>query len=135
MAVPSNQASTSKLWPLTLLSVLLTYCAVLVAQVFFRAASVSDALQMLAGMSGLHGLAPDVAAMQSLKTSSISMWAGRIAICFFCAWTMPNSNEIVARFERVSPPAALQGLFYAAMICVIVIGTSGPPAAFLYFQF
>lgn len=133
--VPSNRASASKVWPLTLLSVLLTYSAVLLAQVFFRAASVSDALQILAGMSGLHGLSLDKAVMNSLKTSSIPMWVSRIAICFFCAWAMPNSNEILARYERAFLPAALQGLFYAALICVIVIGASGPPAQFLYFQF
>ncbi len=35
-------------------SVLLTYCAALVAQVFFRAASTGDAIGLLAGMAGLH---------------------------------------------------------------------------------
>jgi len=40
----------SLLWP-----VALTYLAVLVAQIFFRANSAADAMRLLAGMIGLHG--------------------------------------------------------------------------------
>lgn len=133
--VATKQGAASKPWITTVVGVLLTYTGVLVAQVFFRAASVSDASQILAGMVGLHGMRPDEAVMNSLKTSSITAWVGRITICFFLAWAIPNSNEILARYERVSLPAAAQGLFYAALICLIVIGASGPPVQFLYFQF
>ncbi len=40
----------SRIWP-----VALTYLAVLVTQVFFRAESAGDALSLIAGMAGLHG--------------------------------------------------------------------------------
>jgi alginate O-acetyltransferase complex protein AlgI len=134
--VPANQAPASKAWAATVLNLLLTYVAVLIAQVFFRASSASDALQILAGMSGFNGLHPDAAVMSSLKfSSSISTWVGYIAACFFLVWAMPNSNEILARCERAFLPAPVQGLFYAVLICVIVVGASGPPVQFLYFQF
>ena len=101
-----------------------------------RAASVGDAFQVLAGMSGLHGLQSDAAVMNSLKfSSSVFTWVGYITAGFFCVWAMPNSNEILARYERAFLPPALEGLFYAALICVIVVGASGPPVQFLYFQF
>jgi hypothetical protein len=87
-------------------------------------------------MSGLHGLQPDEAVMNSLKfSSSILTWVGYIAVCFFCVWALPNSNEILARYERMFLPPAVQGFFYAALACVIVVGASGPPVQFLYFQF
>ena len=35
--------------------VVLTYCAVLIAQIFFRASSASDAIELLSGMVGSHG--------------------------------------------------------------------------------
>ncbi len=131
---PSKLASDLSNWSVTGLSVLLTYGAVLIAQVFFRAASVEDALQVLAGMSGMHGLQLDESLMNSLQ-GNVTRWAGWIAICFACVWIMPNSNEILARYERAVLPAALQGAFYAVLLFVIVAGASGPPVQFLYFQF
>jgi alginate O-acetyltransferase complex protein AlgI len=115
--------------------VLLTYCAVLVAQVFFRAASVGDALQVLGGMVGMHGVKIDQALVSSLHPGSAAIWAGLIALCFAVVWGMPNSNEILARYEALALPSVLSGALYAALLFVIVLGSSGPPVQFLYFQF
>jgi hypothetical protein len=63
------------------------------------------------------------------------LWAALIAVCFAVVWTMPNSNEILARYEALTLPPFLSGAAYAAMSFVIVLGSSGPPVQFLYFQF
>jgi alginate O-acetyltransferase complex protein AlgI len=130
---PAKRPSSS-VWSGTVFNVVLTYCCVLIAQVFFRAASVEDAWQILAGMSGLHGLELDQSMMRSLQRTG-AIWAGLIALCFACVWILPNSNEILARFERGHWPAALLGAFYAGLLLVMVAGVSGPPVQFLYFQF
>jgi alginate O-acetyltransferase complex protein AlgI len=115
--------------------ILLTYCAVLVAQVFFRAASVGDALQVLGGMAGLHDVHIDQAFVTSLHPGSTAIWASLIALCFALVWSMPNSNEILAHYETLVLPPILSGAVYAALLFVIVLGSSGPPVQFLYFQF
>jgi alginate O-acetyltransferase complex protein AlgI len=132
---PSKRPSHSTIWYATVFNVLLTYCCVLVAQVFFRASSVEDALQVLGGMSGLHGLQLDPFLMRSLQWTKGTTWAGLLALCFACVWLMPNSNEILAQYERRPLPPALQGVFYAALVVVTVVCASGPPVQFLYFQF
>jgi D-alanyl-lipoteichoic acid acyltransferase DltB (MBOAT superfamily) len=115
--------------------VLSTYCAVLVAQVFFRAGSVGDALQILSGMAGMHGMHVDQAFISFLHPGSVAIWASLIALCFAVVWIMPNSNEILARYEAIALPPVLSGAVYAALLFVIVFGSSGPPVQFLYFQF
>ena len=122
-------------WSSTVSSLLLTYCGVLVAQVFFRAASVDDALQVLGGMIGMHGVPIDRALMGSLHLASSAKWTGLIVLCFAGVWSMPNSNEILARCEAVALPPVISGAMYAALLFVIVLGSSGPPVQFLYFQF
>jgi D-alanyl-lipoteichoic acid acyltransferase DltB (MBOAT superfamily) len=132
----AHATAAQSAWPVKVLCVLLTYAAVLVGQVFFRANSAGDALRLLAGMSGMHGLHLDQAVMDSLKGgSNVRVWTAYIAACFFIAWALPNSNEIVARYERLSLNPAFQGALYAAMIFIVVVGASGPPVTFLYFQF
>jgi D-alanyl-lipoteichoic acid acyltransferase DltB (MBOAT superfamily) len=133
--VTASAKSNSTNWASIALNVLLTYGAVLVAQVFFRADSVHDALQVLAGMSGMHGLQLDTSVMNSLHWTSAARWSGLLAVCFACVWSMPNSNEILDRFEGVVLPPPLQGALYAALLFVVVLGSSGPPVQFLYFQF
>lgn len=129
------KASESAHWSSTVFSILLTYSAVLVAQVFFRAASVGDGLQVLGGMTGMHGVQVDRALMNALHLASGAKWAGLIALCFACVWSMPNSNEILARWEAAVLPPILSGAMYATLLFLIVLGASGPPVQFLYFQF
>jgi D-alanyl-lipoteichoic acid acyltransferase DltB (MBOAT superfamily) len=99
-------------------SVLLTYSAVLVAQIFFRANSSGDAASMLGGVLGLHAAESHVilpvkltgllhrllgaAADSSLFAYSdaaqdLKAWA-RIAAGFAIVWCLPNSQQIMADF-------------------------------------
>jgi len=70
-----------------------------------------------------------------LHLASCAKWTGLIALCFAGVWSMPNSNEILVRCEAVALPPLLSGALYAALLFVIVLGSSGPPVQFLYFQF
>ncbi len=71
----------------------LTFLAVVVAWVFFRAPDLTAALDVLAGMAGLHGVAPAavVSARQELVLAGLLV----IALCF------PNVREIMAQEEVV----------------------------------
>jgi alginate O-acetyltransferase complex protein AlgI len=132
---PPVKTQEASHWSAAVFSVLLTYSAVFLAQIFFRAASVGDALQVLGGMTGMHGVQIDRALFGSLHLASAAKWASLIALSFAAVWSMPNSNEILARCEAVTLPPALSGVIYAALLFVIVLGSSGPPVQFLYFQF
>jgi alginate O-acetyltransferase complex protein AlgI len=65
-----------------------TYLAVLVGQIFFRAASVEDALALLSGMVGLHGFEPPPS-----DDSVPSAWG--LAWRFGIVWLLPNSQRIM----------------------------------------
>ena len=78
----------------------ITFIAVVSAQVFFRAPSVSVALSVLGSMCGVHGgtPAPEAQAM-----------TGLLAILLFIALVPPNTLQILVRFEPAlgfRPPAA-----------------------------
>ncbi len=100
----------------TALAVLLTFIAWLVGLAFFRADSVPHALQMVAGMFGLHGFAlPDqwlakwgmfgqwlatsgaaAGDARGLVTGGLINW---IVILLAIAWFAPNTQQIMARFN------------------------------------
>ena len=110
--------------------VLLTFFAVLVAQVFFRAASTSQALAMLSAMFGLHGIehalpVPHTLFAMSGKFQSmlapfgLSLYvpvpnpfaeqALRIVIGFAIVWFLPNTQQIMAVAQPIlgkMPPLA-----------------------------
>jgi alginate O-acetyltransferase complex protein AlgI len=75
--------------------VLLTYLAVLVASVFFRAPSVTAALDVLSGMTGLHGLWPQV----PLAFGVIHCL--QLGILYAIVWCAPNTQQIMRRFRPV----------------------------------
>ena len=68
----------------------LTYVAVLVAWCFFRAANVDAALDILAGMVGVHGLT--LAAVDPFGAGMLVLAAG-------IAFLLPNTNEIILHLE------------------------------------
>lgn len=117
--------------------VLLTYLAVLVGAIFFRAASVTAGLDMLGSMVGLHGA---VALPSALEIVWLMMLYGIV-------WGLPNTQQIMIRTEpalgRVlagrpgwlqwqptAPWALATGI--AALAGLLTLGASGE---FLYFQF
>ena len=98
-------------------SVLLTYLCVLVGSVFFRAPSVPDALSMLAGMVGLHGIGPDFPVADWLvpHASALGAWLqahgiidlvrwqetvralvaiGGLVGLYVIVWVLPNTQQI-----------------------------------------
>ena len=82
---------------LRVLSQVLTFLAVLVAWVFFRAPDLPAALEVLRGLVGLNGLAP---------ADAIGGWElSMVGIGAFIAFLMPNTNQIFMYFENRFPDA------------------------------
>jgi alginate O-acetyltransferase complex protein AlgI len=91
----------------------LTVGAVVVAMVFFRASSVTEASSILASMAGLHGIFPfyigllqragermdwrtEWYLLKETQTLSASTW---IAILFFAVIEFPNSLQLLRQFQ------------------------------------
>ncbi len=115
----------------------LTYACVLVGAVFFRALSVGNALDMLAGMIGLHGAG-------RLPSMSQLVW---LLALFVIVWGMPNVQQIMASavpaLGKIRPSGwtwlAWQpsrtwawGIGAGATLAILSFGGT---AEFLYFQF
>jgi alginate O-acetyltransferase complex protein AlgI len=122
----------------TAASIGLTYLAVLIGTVFFRAPGVTPALDLLGGMAGLHGagfLIPSEPKMQG-KLALDVLWLG---LLYATVWAAPNTQEIMGEAQsrlssltwRPSLPWAI-GFGFAAAIGLLSIGGTGE---FLYFQF
>ncbi len=121
----------------TVASVLLTYVCVLVAQVFFRAASTGAALQYLAGMAGRHGATwhgPEL-----MRTKILAALAGLAVV-----WFMPNTQQILGQtgieerplqWERLMWRPTLQWSVAIGLLFFISILFIQNTATFLYFQF
>ncbi|WP_454805312.1 MBOAT family O-acyltransferase [Paraburkholderia fungorum] len=138
-------------------NVLLTFVAALVAFAFFRAHGVGDALALLQGMAGLHGI--EALDWPAWGTANIGVgeWlhlvAGRstlalqIAALLAIVWCTPNSHQLMGRFspalERAAEglPAALTWRpslrWTVAMLGVLVfcVAQLHGEVRFLYFQF
>jgi alginate O-acetyltransferase complex protein AlgI len=140
-------------------AVLLTFAAVLLGQVFFRANNISDALALLAGMFGLRGvghLAPLAAGLAVHGGNLPGDYVvtprdlAEILVGFIIVWAFPNTQQILLKFKpalevtkadleaRLVPvfwnptvgwAASLAIAFFAALIRL------QDPSTFLYFQF
>jgi alginate O-acetyltransferase complex protein AlgI len=107
----------------------LTFLAVVVANVFFRASSLHDAWSILCSMAGLNGvvfpgsltasLGPLAAPFAQLRVqfeTSLPLFGGSseiatFALLFVVVWVLPNTQQLVARFgpavdDEASKPAA-----------------------------
>ena len=126
--------------------IVLTYLAVLIASVFFRAPSLQQAVQVLAGMVGRHGTgAPSMALqLQSVGGASHLVWLGWLAVV---VWALPNSQQIMHRCDPVLGPVdppRWRGLVWrrglssslalGAGLAVAIVAFGGT-GEFLYFQF
>ena len=118
-------------------SVLLTYICVIVAQVFFRAASTHAALQFLAGMAGLHGISLHGPDFDKLRI--LGALVGLVIVWFF-----PNTQQILSQVGTCIQSRTLAWLswkptwqwsvavgilFFISILCI------QNSATFLYFQF
>ncbi len=115
----------------------LTYFAVLVSQIFFRASSVSTALSVLSSMTGRNGFG--LAAGQGAQ---MLLLAGLYAVI----WLMPNTQELLGEEQKSDAPNASILPYVrwqptlpwwvatsAAFLVSMLYSTAG--STFLYFQF
>ena len=117
--------------------VLAVYLSALVAFAFFRATSTGSALQLVAGMSGLHGWGGSVPRTTLLQ----------VAVLFAIVWFAPNTQQIMTRYEPALGRAItnpyrrlvwhpLTGWALAAgTVAALGILALGGTTEFLYFQF
>jgi alginate O-acetyltransferase complex protein AlgI len=147
LAPPSSAAAAA----IAAGQVLLTYLAVLVGQIFFRATSATSACTLLAELAGLRGVdlrgadLPDVSfhsgPVQLLHTATL-------LLLFFICWAFPNTQQIMAHFaptlSKFEPgpvriwrwqPTLTWGVVIALLFIATLGGRLGDPARFLYFQF
>jgi D-alanyl-lipoteichoic acid acyltransferase DltB (MBOAT superfamily) len=113
-----------------LLSIGLTYLAVLVGAVLFRAETPTQAVHLLAGMLGAHGVsaAPDPRAILN------ALWlAGLYAI----VWGAPTTRQIMQADPRSWLRWAPTPRWAAAMGCALTLGllAAGGTGEFVYFRF
>ena len=128
-------------------SLLLTFFAVLIAQIFFRAAGTAAALSMLAAMFGLHG--QSASALQTYTPSAGSL--ALLVLGYLIVWGLPNTQQILSRYlpsmeltkadrENESAvrihwtPGIAWGLGLGLVFFVILVKMQDP-TTFLYFQF
>jgi D-alanyl-lipoteichoic acid acyltransferase DltB (MBOAT superfamily) len=129
--------------PARALGQLLTFVAVVVAWVFFRAESVTAARAVLEGMAGLNGVSradPYYFGNPELK--------GLLAM-FLVAWGLPNVQQLLRRYRPVLEtypgdvpansrlawhPSAAWALLTAAMFIAAVVNLTRV-SEFLYYQF
>jgi hypothetical protein len=97
---------------------LLTFLAVVLAWVFFRASSFAAALRMLKGMSGVNGFAlppylADVAASLVLvpilsdlgwPLPPLAPLVGVLAVLLAVVWFAPNTQQIMGGYDRALDP-------------------------------
>ncbi|GLU34503.1 MBOAT family O-acyltransferase [Trinickia caryophylli] len=138
------------------LSVALTFAAVLVAQAFFRANGVHDAWRLIEGMLGLHGVEtaavfPSLSGLQPGDAWRLlighHLEALRIAVLLGIAWFAPNAHQILGahspalfKAQEASPPfmrwrANTPWLMATLALLLLCIANLHKEARFLYFQF
>ena len=123
-----------------LFSQVLTFLAILVTWVFFRATDLGSALEVLRGLIGLNGLAVNPA----IGSGELAM----VALGAFIAFLMPNTNQIVlyvgnrfpqalAAFCLIRPQWRPNRGWALAMGILLVIGilNMDKTADFIYAQF
>jgi alginate O-acetyltransferase complex protein AlgI len=136
------------------ISLLITFLAVLVGQVFFRANDVRQAFYVLGTLAGLHGMGNSFASISWLSdipsTSSFMTHSSSclviLVICFFIVWALPNTQEILGQLDKESvrtrslfPRLAWKPTLVWSLTLTVVFGLSilllDASTRFLYFQF
>ncbi len=108
----------------------LTFMAIVVAWVFFRAQTMEGALSVLKAMAGANGLISD---FSLLRFASHSKWATDVAIAAVISYFSPNVYELME--SRFKPHPAVG--FAMGVLCFVLLRQMiGLQASeFLYFQF
>ena len=126
----------------TMISVLVTFLAVVSAQVFFRADSVQDAFAVLRGAIGVNGIGPVLQ-----RGPGLSAWVA-LGLLLGGIWWFPNTQETLGPYsgEETTQPGIFQARFHqwqptwrwslaisaAFFACFVLMK---PASRFLYFQF
>ena len=128
--------------------VLLTFAAVLLAQVFFRASGARSAVGMVAGALGLHRHPPALPNLPAFHPahSELLPILGGLAI----VWFLPNTQQILARFHPALEvteadrtegplrftwrPTVAWGICLGLTFFAVLVKMQNP-TSFLYFQF
>ena len=128
--------------------VLLTFAAVVLAQVFFRASGAGSALAMLAGTLGLHHGQAGPANASAFSPTAAAF--GPILFGFGIVWLFPNTQQILSRFKPALEitqadrsegrlrflwqPSLTWGLCLGLAFFAVLVKMQNP-TTFLYFQF
>ena len=129
-------------------SVLLTFMAFVVALLFFKAETLSGAMNMLEAMSGFNGI-PALSTIEPdmLVSTSAFGWCGLLALI---CWTMPNTQEIMRRYQPAVNSdryvdATAKGFitwrptrkwaWVLALMFVVAVASMNRITEFLYFRF
>lgn len=146
-----GQELTRSTWFGRALGRVVTFVVVVIAWVFFRAENMESALNILSGMSGIHGVALSQIWLTKWVASgqwvAVYYWiAGLLAI----AWFMPNSQTILENkrvkttfFEgkgaqglyRLFSPYFVVGNLLVFIILLAFINASKGVSEFIYFNF
>ncbi len=128
--------------------VLLTFAAVVLAQVFFRASSAGSAMAMVAGALGLHRHLSAGTASPAYAPRISEL--GPIAVGLAIVWLLPNTQQILLRFKpalELTTADKTEGVLHflwrptvAWGVCLgltffAVLVKMQNPTSFLYFQF
>jgi len=146
-------------------STAITFFAVVVAWVFFRAESLDAAVNVLRGMSGYNGLTLPMKMMQGGLGATMADWGvasgdlvalkntpGGVSQLFFwlillsgIVWFMPNTQQIMGNFkpaiEKIAVKSRVQWkpntlwMIITAIILLYAFTEIGKVSEFLYFQF
>jgi len=134
----------------TLTKVALTYLGVIVAQVFFRATSVHDAIRFLKGMLGAYGVFGSTPAPWSpaFVNPHLVIFHGVILVgLYLVIWTMPNSLQLLDSYKptlsKIRLDSAVSFECKPTLIWGVVLGLVGTIALleitgmteFIYFRF
>jgi len=122
----------------------ITFLAVVVAWVYFRADSLGSANAMVSGMFGFHGITFHHTMIEGplveLRTLGLKRFIGYLVLGLVIVWGLPNSQSVVtcANTDRPGPPAWSPSLAWAVsyglllgISLLFILRTS----EFLYFQF
>jgi len=112
-----------------LLRIGVTFALITVAWVFFRAASVTDALYVLGHLFSRHG--DSMFAYQSRRELAIGGLAGAVVAVVDWLQTRPGAEDLLAR----RPAVVRWAVYYALGYGILLLGAFNSSAQFIYFQF
>ena len=111
----------------------ITFLAVVVAWVMFRAHDVATALRLLRGIAGLNGMAP-LAALAPHLGQPLPLVAAWLLAGLLVVRLLPNSLELAAMAQAWTYRGRLLG-FAVGTLLVFVVLNFNKVSTFIYFQF